>query len=142
MSLSLCYLNYSCVHSSLFREYWGLDNLSSRFLPVKVHLKRKSGGRKTQRCPIVNKIPYRTTSSFFRLRFFFRGELLRANSRYLHPPYSFYGEVTGYCHSGARLGWGSYFIWILYSNIHMFTIKKNILRNNPCKIWDRICNPS
>jgi hypothetical protein len=43
------------------------------------------------------------TVEFFLIAGFFRGELSWANSRYPPQPYSFYGGVTGYCHSGAWL---------------------------------------
>ena len=89
-----------------------LTDFASRSLPVKVHLKKKSGGRKTRRCSIGNRIPHRTPWSFFFFAVFFRGGLSPANSSYLPPPCSFYGEVTGsssinipqylYRYSGAR----------------------------------------
>ena len=35
------------------------------------------------------------TVEFFLIAVFFLGGFLQTNSRYLPPPYSFYGEVTG-----------------------------------------------
>ena len=41
--------------------------------------------------------PLSDTVELFLIADFFRGALLWANSGYLPPPYSFYGEVTGSC---------------------------------------------
>jgi hypothetical protein len=69
---------------------------------------------------------------------FFRGELLQANSRYLPPPYSFYGGGYRSMHFWGLAGVRFLFYLNLYGNIYMFTFKKNILRNVPCQIRDRI----
>jgi hypothetical protein len=47
-----------------------LTEFASSSFPAKVHLKKKSGGRKTRRSGISNQIPYSLPSNFFRLRFF------------------------------------------------------------------------
>jgi hypothetical protein len=69
-----------------------LIEFASRTLPVKVHIKKKSGGRKTRRCLIENQIPYQTQSSFFRLWFFLGVHFYRQNpGTYLHHTVSMVG---------------------------------------------------
>ena len=69
-----------------------LIEFASRSLPEKVHLKKKSGGRKTRRCWIGNQIPYSTPSSFFWLRIFFGVNFcMQTPGTYLHHTVSMVG---------------------------------------------------
>ena len=74
-----------------------LIEFASRTLPVKVHIKKKSGGRKTLTVSDRESNPLSDTVEFFSIVVFFRGALLPAKSRYLPPPYSFHGGATGFC---------------------------------------------
>ena len=114
-----------------------LIEFASRSLPVKVHLKKKSGGRKTRRCPIGNQIPYRTPSSFFWLRFFFGVHFYRqTQGTCLHHTVLLVG-VTDPGNSGAWLGWGSYFI-LIYMEISTFSNAHNFVKN---LVWTSFYSP-
>ena len=56
--LSEMYPDYVLDYSSTKFSTVALIEFASRSLPAKVHLKKKSGGRKTRRYLIGNQIPY------------------------------------------------------------------------------------
>jgi hypothetical protein len=115
-----------------------LTKFASRSVPVKVHLKKKSGGRKTRRCYIENQIPYRTPSSFW-LRFFFGEHFYwQTPGTDLHHTVSMVG-VTDPGISGAWLGWGSYLSEFIseYIDVHL---QKKHTSEHPCQIWDWFWN--
>jgi hypothetical protein len=128
-----------CTHTALVSQHSTLDLVStvasikfaSSSFSAKKYLKKKSGGRKTRWCFIGHQIPYRTPSSFFLIAVFFRGALLRANSRYLPPPYSFYGGGYRYRHFWGLAGVRFLFYLNLYQNILMFTFKKTYFGTRP-----------
>jgi hypothetical protein len=101
-----------------------LTEFASRSLPVKVHLKKNSGGRKTRQYLIGNQIPY-TPSSFFWLRFFFGVYFYRQTpGTYLHHTVMLVG-FTDPGISGAWLGWGSYLSEFIWEYLHVHLQKKH-----------------
>ena len=114
-----------------------LIKFASRSLLTKVHLKKKSGGRKTSWCLIGNQIPYQTPSSFFRLRFFFGVHFYgQTPGTRLHHTVLLV-RVTDPGISGAWLGWGSYFIWI-YMGLSSFSNAHNFVKN---LVWTSFYSP-
>jgi hypothetical protein len=71
------------------------------------------------------------TVEFFLIAVFFRGALLWSNSRYLPPPYSFYGGGYRSRHFWGLAGVRFLFYLNLYRNIHMFTFKKKYFGTSP-----------
>jgi hypothetical protein len=100
---------YIRVHSLLTGGF-GLSNCNrtvaltdfySRNFLTKVHLNKKSGGRKTRRFLIGIQFPYQTRSSFFCLRFFFGVNFCKQTpGTYLHHTVLLVG-VTDPGNSGA-----------------------------------------
>jgi hypothetical protein len=103
-----------------------LIEFASSSLLTKVHLKKKSGGRKTRLYGIGNKIPYPFPSIFFLLRFFLGVNFCEQTpGTCLHHTVLLVG-VTDQGNSGAFIFESSiYMVISSFSNTHNFV--KNLV---------------
>jgi hypothetical protein len=126
MLLNLVYSFLEAVTAAYVSSTVALINFASSSLHTKVHLKKKSGGRKTRRYLIGNQIPYRLPSSFFRLRFFFGVNFcMQTAGTCLHHTVLLVG-VTDPCNSGVFIFESCIFIGLSsFSNAHNFV--KNLV---------------
>ena len=71
-----------------------LIKFANMSLHVKMHQEKKTAIKKNSTV-IDRESDSLSITVEFLIGFFFLGALLHANSMYLPPPYSFYGEITG-----------------------------------------------